>query len=41
MIVKETLAISEENVSMVSIPLLANALKDLQESDAKLVRLYY
>ena len=37
MIAKETLAISEENVSMVSIPSLADVIKDLLETDAKLV----
>ena len=37
MIAKETLAIDVDNVSMVSILSLANVIKDLQETDAKLV----
>ena len=41
MIAEKTLAISEENVSMVSILLLAGVIEDLKETDAKLVRFYY
>ena len=38
MIAERTLAISVENVSMVSIHSHANAIKDLKETDAKPVR---
>ena len=38
MIAEETLAMAVENVSMVSIHSHANVIKDLQETDAKLVR---
>ena len=40
MIAKETLVISEGNVSMGLIPLLANVIKDLEGTAAKLVRPY-